>query len=556
MNCALVGHALACPRALASLAPFSLLLTCLLSAAPCLADNYPRQPGIDAQHYIFRVTLSDDRDEIAGEATADLRFVQPGITQVALDLTSVHEGKGMTVDSVTSSGAAMKYQHASDRLVISLDRAPSLDERREFTVKYHGVAGDGLHIAKNRFGDRTFFSWNWPAMGRQWLPMIDHPSDKATSEFLVTAPAKYQVVANGLLVETQDLPDGRRMTHWKQNVPIPSWQNNIGVAQFAARRFAVAAGVPLETWVFPQDRENGIRGFEESTRRAIEFFASHIGPYPYEKLADVEAAGMTGGMEHASAIFFGERSVAERPSFGLVAHEIAHQWFGDSVTEKDWDDAWLSEGFATYFAALATEFYEGRDVFAAEMRTSRDKVLELEKSAPKTSVIHDNLPEIQDGQAPMRIVYYKGAWTLHMLRGVLGAEKFWLGIREYYRRYRDANASSQDFERVMEETCSVDLGWFFRQWLTRPGSPTVEWAWQYDAAAKKIRVTVSQTQAGGVYRLPLEIGVTAKAGAVNVERVELQSKSQSFEIASPLRPMAVELDPNVWMLMDAKLKRR
>ena len=205
--------------------------------SPAFADNYPRQPGIDAQHYIFRVTLTDDNDEIAGEATVDLRFLQSGVTQVLLDLTSLKDGKGMTVTSVTSGGAALKFQHSADRLAITLDSAPAPGERREFTVKYHGIAGNGLHIAKNKFGDRTFFSWNWPTLARQWLPMIDHPSDKATSEFLVTAPSKYQVVANGLLNEELDLGDGRRMTHWKESVPIATWLNNIGVARLRLAPF-------------------------------------------------------------------------------------------------------------------------------------------------------------------------------------------------------------------------------------------------------------------------------------------------------------------------------
>jgi len=185
-------------------------------------------------------------------------------------------------------------------------------------------------MPRNKYGERTFFSANWPDKARQWLPMIDHPSDKATSEFLITAPARYQVVANGLLEEEIDLGDGRRLTHWKQPVPIASWLNNIGVA----------ACVPPETWVFHQDREAGIRTVETPTRQAIEFYSDRIGPYPYEKLADVEASGMDGGMEHASEIFYGEKSVANRPAFSLVAYEKAHQWFGDSVTEKDWDDVW------------------------------------------------------------------------------------------------------------------------------------------------------------------------------------------------------------------------
>jgi aminopeptidase N len=519
------------------------------------ADNYPRQPAIHAQHYTFRIALTDADDKVAGEATVDLRFLQPGITQVVLDLTSVKDGKGMTVSGVSCHDAALPFQHTADRLVITLDSAPAPGERRQIVVKYGGVAGAGLHIGKNKFGDRTFFSWNWPTLARQWLPMIDHPSDKATSEFLVTAPAKYQVVANGTLQEEFDLGDGRRMTHWKQSVPIASWLNNIGVAQFSSRHFATAAGVPLETWVFPQDRENGIVTFEGPSRQAMEFFAAHIGPYPYEKLADVQVAGLGGGMEHASAIFFGERSVTSRPAFGLVAHEIAHQWFGDSVTEKDWDDAWLSEGFATYFASLATEFYEGRDAFLGAMRRSRTNIFAMEKRTPGVAVVHDNLPEIQDGLAPVPIVYQKGGWTLHMLRGVIGTEKFWAGIREYYRRFRDSNASTEDLRRVMEETSGADLGWFFEQWLYRPGSPVVSGGWKYNPAVKMVEIELAQTQSGAAYRLPLEIAVSVAGAATAIRRVECTAKTQKFEIPADKEPLSVELDPNAWVLMDGKFKK-
>ena len=527
-----------------------------LCASLALADNYPRQAAIDAQHYIFRIALSDGNDEVVGETTVDLRFLQSGVTQVVLDLTSLKDGKGMTVGEVSWRGGALKFQHAADRLAITLDSAPAPGERRQFTVKYRGVAGAGLHIAKNKFGDRTFFSWNWPTLARQWLPLIDHPSDKASSEFLVTAPAKYQVVANGLLQEELDLGDGRRMTHWKQSVPIASWLNNIGVAQFASRHFGTAAGVPLETWVFPRDRDNGILTFEEPTRQAMEFFASHIGPYPYEKLADVEVAGMGGGMEHASAIFFGERSVTGRPAFDLVAHEISHQWFGDSVTEKDWDDAWLSEGFATYFAALASEFYEGRDAFLGVMRRSRSSIFAMEKRTPGAAVIHDNLREIENGRAPAPMVYQKGSWVLHMLRGVIGTENFWAGIREYYRRFRDSNASTDDLRRVMEETRGADLGWFFEQWLLRPGFPIVSGGWTYNPAAKQIEIDLAQTQSGAAYRLPLEIAVLVAGGPPAIERIECTLKAQKFHIAAAKEPSSVELDPNVQVLMDSKFTRR
>ena len=524
----------------------------LLLFAVCrvaLGDNYSRQPGIDAQHYIFRVTLSDDTDEISAQCTAVLRFVQDGVTRVVLDLAGPKDGKGMTVSGVTTGAAPARFTHTGDRLAITLTDAPKSGDSREFTVTYRGVAANGLHMVKNKFGERAIFSWNWPTLARQWLPVIDHPSDKATSEFLVTAPARYQVVANGLLVEQTDLEGGRRLTHWKQSVPIATWLNNIGVAQFASRTFGAAAGVPLQTWVFPKDRENGIVTFEEPLRQSMEFFSSHIGPYPYEKLAAVEAAQMGGGMEHASAIFFSERSVANRPAFGLVAHEVSHQWWGDSVTEKNWDDAWLSEGFATYFAALATEHYQGHEAFLAAIQRSRENIFGMQKRTPNVAVVHDNLPEIQNGRAPVGIVYQKGGWTLHMLRCVIGTEKFWQGMREYYRRYRDANASTDDLRQVVEEISGTDLGWFFRQWLLRAGSPSIEWSSRYDSATKKVELNMTQTQSGEPYRLPMEVSLGGR-----IEKIELTGRAQSFVFAADAEPAALDLDPNTCVLMESKRK--
>jgi aminopeptidase N len=518
------------------------LFAALLCAIPLAADTYPRQLGIDAQHYIFKLTLSDSTDEITGEATAEFRFVHDGVAEIALDLAA-----SMTVTEVSTAGARLDFTHPADRLVIQLASPPHSGELRKFTIRYHGTPTSGLRIGTNKYKDRTFFSQNWPDLARQWLPIIDHPYDKATSEFLITAPAKYQVVANGLLQEETDLGDGRRLTHWKQSVPIASWLNAIGVAQFASRNFARVHGIPLQTWLDYQDRDTGIVTFEGPAREAMEFYIDHIGPFPYEKLANVEAAGVSGGMEHASAIFYGEKSVTDKPATNLVAHEIAHQWFGDSVTENDWDDVWLSEGFATYFTLLCTEHYEGRDALVAGLKHSRDVIFATEKKIPGVAVRHDNLSDMK--KVLNQLVYQKGGWTLHMLRGQIGTDKFWAGIRDYYRRYRDGNASTDDFRKVMEENAGVDLKWFFDQWLNRAGSPIVEGAWRYDAAAKKIVVELAQKQEGEAYRLPLEIGISDR-----IEKIEMAQKTQRFEIASDKEPASVTLDPNTKILMDAKFE--
>ncbi len=519
------------------------------------ADTYPRQPGIDVQHYIFRLNLTDESDQITGVASVAVRFVRAGVTEFFLDLTSVANGKGMTVQSVTVGGQPASWQHTGDRLRITRASPSRAAELQSYDIEYSGVPARGLRIGNNKHGERTFFSLNWPNLARQWLPMIDHPYDKATSEFIITAPSKYQVAANGVLLEETDLGAGLRRTHWKESVPIASWLNAIAVAQFAARHFGQVQGIPLQTWVFPQDRDNGVATFEVPVRQAIEFFSEKIGPYTYEKLGNVQAAGLGGGTEHASLIFYGENSVTPRPSTNLVAHEIAHQWFGNAITERDWDDVWLSEGFATYFTHLFVEHYQGRDAFVAGLQRSRNTVFTTEQRLPGKAVIHDNLADM--GQVLNQLVYQKGGWVLHMLREQIGTENFWLGIRDYYRRYRDGNASTDEFRQVMEEASAQDLAWFFEQWLKRPNSPVVEGSWRYNAGSKQIEIELAQKQPGTAYRLPLSFAIIT-TGANNtqqnrMEKVELTQASQRFAIPSDQAPTTVILDPNTAVLMRGSL---
>jgi aminopeptidase N len=531
-----------------------LLCLCLSwFASLAMADTYPRQPDVDVLNYVFRLTLSDDTDEIMGEVTVDLRFLKDNLTDFTLDLASANGGKGMSVSDVQSGSAPLRFTHEADGLRIALGSPSRGGERRQFTVRYRGIPANGLRILKNKFGERCFFSENWPNNARQWLPMIDHPYDKATSEFIVTAPVKYQVVANGLLQEETDLGDGRRLTHWKQSVPIASWLNALGVAQFAVHHAGLIKGVALQTWVYHQERTTGPAWFETKSRQAFEFFSEKIGPYSYEKLANVEAAGFGGGTEHASAIFYGENSILTRPDTGLIAHEIAHQWFGNSVTEKDWDDVWLSEGFATYFTLLVVEHYEGRDAFVAGLKRSREQVFSLEKQNPGVAVLHNNLADMK--KVLNRIIYQKGGWTLHMLRSLMGTEKFWAGIRDYYQRYRNGSATTQDFRLVMQEHCGLELSWFFQQWLARAGSPVIDGSWRYDATTKRVVIELRQTQVGEAYRLPLEIGITLD-GAPKIEKIEFTRKQQRFEIAADKEPLMVTLDPNTCTLMEMSFGKR
>jgi aminopeptidase N len=530
--------------------------TLLFGTSAALADTYPRQPGVDALNYRFHLTLTDDADLIEGEAVFDLRFLRDGVTEVALDLVNVVEGKGMTVSSVRWGDAPAAFAHRDDRLSVRLTGPSRTGESRRLTVRYQGIPASGLRIGPNHHGDRTFFSDNWPNRARHWLPTIDHPYDKASCELIVTAPAHYQVVSNGLLVEETDLPSGQRRTHWRQSVPIATWLYVLGVARFAVDHYDSVDGRPLQSWVYPQDRDEGFRDFSHPTRQAVEFFTESIGPYAYEKLANVQSASIGGGMEAATAIFYGEDLVkGERaPRLrDIIIHEIAHQWWGNAVTEADWNDVWLSEGFATYFTLLFREHAYGRDDFARGLEDARGRVLEFHRKEPGYRIVHDNLDDM--ALVTTSQTYQKGAWVLHMLRGVVGDEAFWRGVREYYSEFSTKNATTDDFRRAMEEASGRDLAPFFRQWLYRGGLPRVEGSWRYARSA--LEIELRQTQEGEPFELEIPVALELAAGSPpRVEKVPMRDREARATIPLEDAPRAVALDPDLWVLMESTLVRK
>lgn len=526
-----------------------LLLFLSLIAAPPFDDRYPRNPNVDVLHYSFSLSLSDTDDRIAGLARVSVRFRRAGVTGFELDLVGPRAGRGMSVAGVEDSGAPARFEHRGDRLRVTLASPSRASEERTITIRYGGVPADGLIISTNRYGDRTFFGDNWPNRARHWLPSIDHPYDKATVEFVVTAPAQYQVVGAGELVEETDLPGSIRVTHWRTAVPLATKVMTIGAARFAVQHVDVVAGTPIQTWVYPQDRDRGFYDFALAGR-ILRFFVDRVGPFPYEKLANVQSKTRYGGMENASNIFYAESSVTgDRSSEGLIAHEVAHQWFGDSVTEGDWHHAWLSEGFATYLAELYLEHAYGAERLKADMIEARTAVIAYAATRPDSPVVDTTI--VDPNGVLSTNSYQKGAWVLHMLRAEVGDEAFWEGLRAYYREYRDANTMSDDFRRVMERISRRDLGRFFRQWLREPGVPVLDGAWTWNVGTRRLQLNVVQKQARP-YDLRLEVAIHPRGGGPpRIETVRLDEATERFTIPLPSAPERVEIDPNARLLVQS-----
>lgn len=540
---------------------YIVIFTSISATTYAFNDGYPKNPKIDAINYIFKIELSDDTDEIVCEVTADIRFLGAGVQNLRLDLVNASselENKGMVVSSVLSNGKELEFTHENNELLINLAEPSIINQRTQYTIRYKGTPASGLHIGNNKYNDRTFFSDNWPNLGRHWLATIDHPYDKAMCEFIVTAPDHYQVVSNGLKIEETNLENKKKLTHWKQSVPIATWLYVLGVADFAVQYVDEFDGKSIQTWVFKQDRDAGFYDFAEPTKKVLEFYSDYIGPFSYEKLANIQSNSVSGGMEAASAILYsagsvkGDRNIRWR---NVVIHEIAHQWFGNAVTEYDWDDVWLSEGFATYFTLLFIEHEYGRYAFVEGLQSSQKRVDAFYDKNPNYTIIHDNLKDMKDVTSSQ--TYQKGSWVLHMLRGVVGTETFWEGIQVYYKKYKDLNATTDDFKKVMEEVSGRDLTVFFEQWLYKPGILKLKGDWSYDKNEGQVIINLNQEQTdGSLFEMPLEVGIEFGNKKQQLELIEIKGKSNSFKINLEEAPKNIILDPNYLVLMNTNFKKR
>ncbi|HXD79108.1 MAG TPA: M1 family aminopeptidase, partial [Puia sp.] len=363
-------------------------------------------------------------------------------------------------------------------------------------------------------------------------------------------PSHYQVISNGLLLEESNIDSATRLTHWKQSVPISCWLYVLGVADFAVKYDGQVFGKSIQSWVYARDRDAGFRDFPGPTKSVIEFFSDYIGPYVYEKVANVQATSH-GGMETASAIFYTENLISGKRTEGLrnvIIHELAHQWFGNAVTESTWDDAWLSEGFATYFTLLYREHSYGHDDYVTGLINARKMVYAYDDKESPFPIVADRTAEL----APVTnvITYQKGAWFLHMLRDSIGSEDFQRGIRSYYSHFMNSNASTADFRREMEAASGKDLGPFFDQWLYHSGNLELKGTWKYDPARKTVTIALSQLPKDGfLFDVPVEIGICKDNMPVPaIFKFRMSAKTAAFQVQVDKKPERVVFDPRTVLL--------
>lgn len=532
----------------------------LLTAAvlPCQAER--RERHIDAwrpTNYDVALIFNDQLTDITSARTdISLLILKNSVGTIDLDFGE------MSVESVSVGGQPARFEQAQGKLNVMLASPVQKGQRLLVSVKYYGRPKDGLVFAPDKDGKPSATGDNWPDRVHQWIPCLDHPSAKATVRFTVTAPSRNLVVANGQLTARHDNPDNTRTWIYTEGVPVPPYCMIVAVGEFALLEPSQPALTPLFYYVPHADSQFAPQGFAPGAP-SVELFSQTVAPYPYEKLALIIGATRYGGMENSSAIVFGSTLFDARPDAQplsrrynirrgieeVIAHEIAHQWFGDSVTEATWSDLWLSEGFATYFAGLFVERYEGQEAFRDYMKRDADAYFNYEKQR-RAPIFDPDTEDLNKLLNPNN--YQKGAWVLHMLRSSLGDETFFRGIRAYYAAHKNSTATTEDLRAALEGAAHVSLRDFFARWIYGSGHPVYAPSWTWRATGRKggvLTINLRQTQTEAAFPNPLPVEILLP-GSKTRTTIKPTGKTTIKRIPLSSRPTDVRFDPDETILKE------
>ncbi|HSS19544.1 MAG TPA: M1 family metallopeptidase [Pyrinomonadaceae bacterium] len=532
----------------------------LIFSSPTGASGTRRERLIDAwkpTNYNVSIVFNDKLSEITNATTEiTILCLKDQLTQIDLDFGE------LPIDSVMVNNKVAPYQRTSGHILVKLPTRVRKGSSFVVAVSYHGKPSLGLVLSKDKAGSPSAVGDNWPDRVHYWIPSLDHPSAKATVTFSITTPPREMVVANGKLIGVENSSSNSLRWTYKESVPIPPYCMIIAVGNFLRFEPPAHDTTPLAYYVPTTDKNFALQGFA-TANPSLKFFSQTVAPYPYEKLALIVGATRFGGMENSSAIVFTSTLLDAKPTEALsptfkirsglvnvVAHEIAHQWFGDSVTESTWSDLWLSEGFADYFAGLFIQAHEGEPAFQQYMAEEASRYFDYEQK--KKSPIYDT--ETEDLFKLLNANnYQKGAWVLHMLRSELGDEKFFHGVRDYYTAHQQATATSEDLRAALEKASKRSLKEFFASWVYGVGHPRYELSWKWNESTRKVNLVLRQLQTEAAFpnAVPVEL-TTAKGkrrlilrptGKVLIDDVDLEEA-----------PTAVGIDPENTILKEAAVR--
>lgn len=524
-----------------------------------------RQP-IDVSHYRLQINLTPEPAAISGTVTIS------GETVAAVSEINIDANDNLTIDSVTMNDEPREFTRKKRLVTLNFSNPLAAATAFTITVRYHGAPiisnelGGGMFVTRHGpEGAIVMASLSEPFAARAWWPCVDDPTDKATVEIEATVPEGFTVASNGVLEKTGTKAGGSVTYFWRSRYQTATYLVSIATTNYVKFEDTYSSldgtkQVPIVYYVYPEHESRARENFSV-TVDAMKIFAELFGEYPFldEKYGMAEFP-WRGAMEHQTISSMGEPVVSSRNGFAqyIVAHELAHHWWGDSVTMTTWNDIWLNEGFASYAEVLFDEFHYGSDPGDFMRETDDGKVL----GRLGGTVYAENADNpFDDAEA----IYDKGAWVLHMLRRVMGDEKFFGALKDYGRRFASSNASTEDFQQVCEHHYDGSLEWFFQQWIYAPGRPSYKVSLEVGQADSEgfydVTVTIKQKQthaiqgrSQSVYIMPLDVKFYYEDGSADAQARTIfnDARKQRFTFKTFRKPVRVALDEDNWVLKKIK----
>lgn len=538
---------------------FLLFISFVFASAQTPRRDFTRPQTYDVEHYVIRVGFDRPDKKVIGETTIRFRPLKGGLRTAEFDAV------GITFQSVTlqPAGTPLSFKTGNGQVIVTLDRA--YDPTEPITIRFKhtatpkkGVYFVGKEVDENGKPIHSDQIWTQgePDEARHWFPSFDFPSDKATVEQYITANQGEKVIGNGDLVEELKNADGTVTFHYHMKIPTPTYLISFVIGEYS-RVGDQYRDVPLGFFVYPGTEAVATKAFGD-TKDMMRVFESLTGiDYPFNKYDQTIVSNFTfGGMENITATTMADTEIfaVNNPLFAagvgdLVSHELAHSWFGNLVTCKNWAELWLNEGFATFMEAVYREKAYGRGSYLNKiMRDAQIFMIDDVVNRKRNALFNENADDVAGLFDHPATIYSKGGAVLHTLREEIGDEAFWKGVNLYLTRHRLGNVESTDLKAAMEEASRRDLGWFFDQWVYKGGHPKLDVRYVWNAASKTLRLTVAQTQrpdkiTPAVFRLPLDVEFTTGATEKTVEKITITKRSEVFSIKLPSKPTEVKVDP-------------
>jgi aminopeptidase N len=520
----------------------------LLFAAQTRSDEpYARTRDYDLQHSKIALHFDIDQKKVIGDVTHTVSILRDETSKIAFDSV------GLTIQSVTVNKSPAKFETTSAKLIVPLPYASHPGEKYEIEIRYEGKPTKGIYfiVPDKDYPHRPIEIWTQGESEdtRFYLPTYDYPNDRLTTETILTVPASWTTIANGKLIGVTDAGNSMKTWTWRESVLSSTYLISVVAGEFDEAKDSLR-GLPVDYYA-PKGRGDRLVPNYSRTPAMIDLFSKKLGvDFPWEKYSQTMVDDfVAGGMENSSATTNTAESLRDPrliPEFpidedDLISHELAHQWFGDLVTCKDWGDIWLNEGFATFFEIFWSESHYSKDETDYSRWMSAREWFSATDLFPKPIVRFDfdDSSEFDDNS------YTKGGWVLYMLRHQVGDDAFWKGLKHYLEVNRGKNVVTADLIKAIDEANHMDVDRFFNEWVYGAGAPKFDVAYTYDDAKHQVGLKVKQTQKVeglvGLFHVPVDIEITTPSGP-KLYTINVSKDVETFVLPSDASPLMVLFD--------------